>query len=62
MSFDELYNLALQNYEHGGDGIVECWDENTLREYEAEFGKMTKERALKMFKTLDEVRRDIENA
>ena len=62
MSFEELYNLALKNYENGGDCVVECWDENTLAEYEAEFGKMTKERALAMFRTVDSVRRDIENA
>ena len=62
MSFDELYKLALEHYEEGGDSVVECWDENTLREYEAEFGKMTKERALRMFHTIHSVENDIKNA
>lgn len=62
MTFDELYALALAHYEHGGDSVVECWNANTLKEYEAEFGKMTKERALQMFRTIDEVTRDIQNA
>jgi hypothetical protein len=59
LTWKEFYQLALQNYEQGGDGIVECWDEDTFNEYVAEFGPITRKVAMNMFKTADEIYRDI---
>lgn len=47
----EFYRLALQNYENGGDDIVECWDENTYNEYVHKFGPITEKVAHQMFST-----------
>ena len=33
LTWKEFYDLALRNYAHGGDGVVECWDESTFDEY-----------------------------
>ena len=59
LTWKELYKLALRNYENGGDGIVECWDESTFNEYVAEFGPITEEAALQMFKTDQEIWEDM---
>lgn len=59
LTWEEFYKLALQNYEKGGDGVVECWDENTFNEYVAEFGPMTRKKAMDMFRTAEEIYRDI---
>ena len=59
LTWKELYKLALENYEKGGDGIVECWDETTFNEYVAEFGPIPRKVAINMFKTADEIYRDI---
>lgn len=59
LTWKELYKLALRNYENGGDGIVECWDESTFNEYVAEFGPITEKAAMNMFRTADEIYWDI---
>lgn len=58
LTFEELQTLAMENYNNGGDGIVECWDERTFNDYVNEFGPITKEKAMEMFSTHEEVTRD----
>lgn len=59
LTWKEFYKLALRNYENGGDGIVECWDENTFNEYVTEFGPITEKVAHSMFDTAVDVYNDI---
>lgn len=49
MTYEELMALALKHYNEGGDGVYECWDEQTFNDYVAEHGVITEEVALKMF-------------
>ena len=55
MSYEELIAFALKHYNEGGDGVYECWDRRTYDEYVAEFGPITKSKALKMFKEHDSI-------
>lgn len=32
-SVESVRAFALENYEVGGDAIVECWDDNDIQEY-----------------------------
>ena len=50
LNYEEFIDLAKANYNKGGDTFFECWDKNQYDFYVSEFGKMTKTRALKMFK------------
>lgn len=59
LTWKELYKLALRNYENGGDVIVECWDESTFNGYVTEFGPITEETAMIMFRITDEIYHDI---
>lgn len=59
LTWKEFYKLALRNYENGGDGVVECWDENTFNEYVTEFGPITEKTAHKMFDTAMDIYRDM---
>ena len=59
LTWKEFYKLALRNYENGGDGVVECWDENTFNEYVAEFGPITEKIAHEMFETAMDIYKDI---
>ncbi len=60
LTWKEFYKLALKNYENGGDGIVECWDENTFNEYVAEFGPITEKVACDMFETAVDIWNDMQ--
>lgn len=62
LTYKELIALANEYYNRGGDGIVECWDETTFNMEVEMFGPITKERALRMFKTSLETSYDIEYA
>lgn len=44
LTYAELIDLAKAHYNQGGDGIAECWDEDT---YEA-YGPMTMQEALSL--------------
>lgn len=59
LTWKEFYKLALKNYARGGDGVVECWDENTFNEYVAEFGPITTAKAMKMFSNWYDICTDI---
>ena len=50
LSYGELIALAKAHYSEGGDGIFECWDERDFDRYVAEFGGITEEIALEMFR------------
>lgn len=48
LTFSELIKLAQRHYSEGGDGIVECWDENTFNSYISMFGPITRKTALQL--------------
>lgn len=48
VTFTELVELAQKHYNEGGDGIVECWDENTYNSYISMFGPITRKTALQL--------------
>lgn len=50
MTFKEFIEFANANYEKGGDTYVECWDQYTFDWFTKECGKITKQRAKRMFK------------
>lgn len=49
LTFDQFMALARENYDKGGDGYVECWDDRTFAYFVKEFGPITKPQALQMF-------------
>lgn len=49
LTFEELMNLAKKHYNNGGDGVVECWDENTYNTYIDQFGPITEKVAFQIF-------------
>lgn len=50
MNYKQFQEFAMKNYAKGGDCVVECWDEESFRVYCAEFGPMTEEKALSLFR------------
>lgn len=50
LTYEELMDLALANYDKGGDSTYECWDRAAFDEYVEKFGPLTKAKALKMFR------------
>lgn len=49
LTFAEFIALAEENYNKGGDGYAECWDERVFAYFVKEFGPITRPRALEMF-------------
>ena len=49
LTYDQFMELARENYDKGGDGYVECWDERTFAYFVKEFGLITKTQALQIF-------------
>lgn len=49
LTYEEFQKLAMENYCHGGDAIVECWGVSEFNEYVAEFGPITEKVARDMF-------------
>ena len=60
LTWKEFYKLALVNYEFGGDGFAECWDERTFNEYVEAFGPISKKKALNMFNTAEQIWTDMQ--
>ena len=59
LTYEQFIELAQANYNKGGDGYVECWDERTFDYFVANFGPITEARALDMFAgALDEEREE----
>ncbi|MGM9540140.1 hypothetical protein [Anaerovibrio sp.] len=50
LTYEEFTNLAREWYRWGGATFYECWDENAFNEYVKEFGRISKTRALRMFR------------
>ena len=50
LTYEELMDLAMEYYEKGGDVVYECWDRKWVETYTAEFGAITRAKALKIFK------------
>ena len=49
LTFDQFMALARENYNKGGDGYVECWDDRTFAYFVKEFGPSTRASALDAF-------------
>lgn len=49
LTYAEFIALAKDNYNKGGDGYVECWDERTFAYYVENFGPITEAGALDAF-------------
>lgn len=50
LTYQEFIALAQENYNKGGDVVVECWEEYQFDDYVKMFGAVTKRKALQMFK------------
>ncbi len=50
LTYEEFIALAQENYNRGGDVVVECWDQRQFDYYVKEFGAMTKTKALQTFR------------
>lgn len=59
LSYDEFMELAMKNYLKGGDSYYECWDEETFSEYVQDFGYVTYEKAVWMFRISYDHERDV---
>ena len=60
LTYREFMALALANYRSGGNGVYECWNELSFRYYVEEFGPMTEDKALALFRTYSAVGSDWE--
>lgn len=59
LTYEQFMALARTNYNKGGDGYAECWDDRTFAYYVHEFGPITEVEALTMFDlALDEEREE----
>ena len=56
LSYEELMDLALKNYNEGGDVIYECWGVEEFRDYEKMFGPMTEKEARSLFRVSSSLR------
>ena len=48
MTYEEFEKFGKDNYNKGGDVIVECWSKSDFEEYVSKFGKITKAEAKRM--------------
>ena len=48
LSYEEFQDLAMKNYNKGGDCVVECWDEKAFNEHCRLFGYMSYSGAMKI--------------
>lgn len=54
LTYVEFIALAKENYNNGGDVVVECWEEYQFNSYVEMFGQVIKSEALRMFKQYKE--------
>ena len=59
LTFDEFQEFAMKHYNSGGDGVVECWDEQAFDGYVKEFGPITRKVALSIFRMYNSTYGDI---
>lgn len=50
LTYEEFIALAKENYNKGGDVIVECWERYQFDDYVKMFGAITKTKAMRMFR------------
>lgn len=50
LNYRQFLEFAMEHYNHGGDAVVECWDELSYDMYVYEFGPMTRKKALDLFR------------
>lgn len=50
ITYEEFINLAKENYCKGGETYYECWAKTDFESYCEEFGEITKNDALRMFR------------
>lgn len=59
LTYEQFMALARENYNKGGDGYAECWDDRTFAYWVREAGPIAEAGALEMFDTaLDEEREE----
>lgn len=61
ITIDEVRKLALKNYENGGDGVYECYEDFQITE-EIEAGAITEADWLRIFDVFYSVGEDIRNS
>jgi len=58
LSYKECMEDSLKHYNKGGDRYYECWDQQEFDDYVKQFGEITKNKALEMYRTSDSITRD----
>ena len=48
LTYEEFVALAKENYNKGGDVVVECWERYEFDYYVKEFGPVTKTKAMQI--------------
>lgn len=56
LTYEEFIDLAKENYCKGGETYYECWGKSDFEFYCKEFGEITKNKALRMFRLAKNVR------
>ena len=51
LTYSEFMKLALKYYNEGGDSVYECWEKYQFDDYVQQFGPITEEKAIAIFKT-----------
>lgn len=59
LTVEEVKKIAMENYNKGGDVIIECWDDADIQEWIDDKG--TKTALKRLFGLYDDKRRDIES-
>jgi hypothetical protein len=59
---ERLKAIAMENYEHGGDGFIECYDQDDWLRFVSRANGKPVTALRKSMKSYDAVRRDIENS
>jgi hypothetical protein len=57
----EVKRLAMANYNNGGDGVIECYEDKDIQE-DIDNGMTTEKDWLQSFGVRDEVIKDIQNS
>jgi len=58
LNYKEFMELSLQYYNKGGDGYYECWDQQEFDNYVKQFGGITKNKALRMYRISNSIKQD----
>lgn len=58
LTYEEFIKLARKHYNKGGDTYFECWSKKEWDFYTSNFGSVTEQKALKMFRDSYEIDRE----